>query len=387
MKIIHLVLGKANPLRMNGVNKVAYELARTQHAQGQDVAIWGITTDLVHNYPDRSFSTQLFLHQRWGISPKLRQAIDELGPDTIVHIHGVFIPVLDKVAGILQRRQICYIVTPHGALSRGAMSRNNWKKRWYYRLITERVLRRATVVQMLGEAESEDFFTRSPDIRQILVPNGQNLEEVPDLEDRSSNARPLFGFCGRLDSYHKGLDILLQALKKLVDSGVEADLLLIGDGEDRDSLISYCNENQLAAYVNFTGAVYGEEKYQLLHKCDFFVHTSRMEGFPVAVLEAAALGLPPITTPPTSMNRFLRRYEAGIPIKEVSAESAFAGLQQACKIFEQLEHERLRRNARWMIKKAFNWEDICGQLIRVYQRHLSSHANSFDLPQSALFQC
>ena len=45
MEIIHIVLGKANPDRMNGVNKVVYQLATKQADFGEKVAVWGITND------------------------------------------------------------------------------------------------------------------------------------------------------------------------------------------------------------------------------------------------------------------------------------------------------------------------------------------------------
>ena len=46
MEIIHLVMGKANPQRMNGVNKVVYQLATKQAEAGIKVQVWGFTKDL-----------------------------------------------------------------------------------------------------------------------------------------------------------------------------------------------------------------------------------------------------------------------------------------------------------------------------------------------------
>ena len=46
-KIVHLVLGKANPERMNGVNKVAHALAATQKDFGYDVEVWVGTREVV----------------------------------------------------------------------------------------------------------------------------------------------------------------------------------------------------------------------------------------------------------------------------------------------------------------------------------------------------
>ena len=60
MKIIHLVLGKANPLRMNGVNKLVHEMATTQQEMGYNVNLWGITENPIHDYPPRNYRTVLF---------------------------------------------------------------------------------------------------------------------------------------------------------------------------------------------------------------------------------------------------------------------------------------------------------------------------------------
>ena len=96
MKIIHLILGKANPERMNGVNKVVHALATQQHRAGADVAVWGITADLSDNYPAREFATRLFLAKRnpFGLAAELREAskvhrnygIRRLDPDKDVRI-------------------------------------------------------------------------------------------------------------------------------------------------------------------------------------------------------------------------------------------------------------------------------------------------------------
>ena len=64
MEIIHLILGKADPERMNGVNKVVYQLATQQHLFGEQVAVWGITSDTTVNYNDRNFEMRLFLKQK-----------------------------------------------------------------------------------------------------------------------------------------------------------------------------------------------------------------------------------------------------------------------------------------------------------------------------------
>ena len=76
MDIIHIVLGKANPERMNGVNKVVYELTTKQVEIGLKASVWGITKDKEKNYGERNFETLLFLHQRnpFAISKEMKLA-------------------------------------------------------------------------------------------------------------------------------------------------------------------------------------------------------------------------------------------------------------------------------------------------------------------------
>ena len=59
-KIIHITLGKVNPNRPNGVNRVVNSLITTQIEQGEDSCLWGITFIPTHNYEKRTFETKLF---------------------------------------------------------------------------------------------------------------------------------------------------------------------------------------------------------------------------------------------------------------------------------------------------------------------------------------
>ena len=94
MEIIHVVLGKANPSRMNGVNKVVFQLATEQALAGRKVSIWGITKSVEHNYGERPFETQLFKAQRnpFAISEELRKKLIAAKGNAIFHLHGGWIP-------------------------------------------------------------------------------------------------------------------------------------------------------------------------------------------------------------------------------------------------------------------------------------------------------
>ena len=92
---------------------------------------------------------------------------------------------------------------------------------------------------------------------------------------------------GRL-SKQKGQDTLLRALSEVPD----ATLLIAGDGELRADLANLAGELGVATRVQFLGELPGEQIARLLRAADVFAFPSRWETFGLAVVEAAASGLP-----------------------------------------------------------------------------------------------
>ena len=128
MEIVHIVLGKANPNRMNGVNKVVYQLATEQEKANRNVQVWGVTKNTERNFPPRVFKTRLFKSSQnpFEIPVKLRKAILN-NKSTVFHLHGGWIPLFYALGMLFKRHGIQFIVTPHGAYNTIAMKKNNTK--------------------------------------------------------------------------------------------------------------------------------------------------------------------------------------------------------------------------------------------------------------------
>ncbi len=370
MKIIEVVLGKANPERMNGINQVAHYLSTALTELGHEVTLWGIASNTRHDYPPRNYHTLLFqqLPQKWKLDPRLLRAIDQLDHTHVAHLHGAFIPEFYWIARRLHRRGIPYVYTPHGALTHAAMRKNGLSKRWYFRLVESRIIRNARMVQLLGINEYRCIDTWLSVPNKCLVPNGIDLSILPDTApDLSPSEELVFGFCGRMDNYYKGLDLLFDALRKYLDGGLRGRIELIGDGPDREWLEAYARKIGLADKVVFWGARYGEEKFRLMARAHVFVYPSRTEGFPMAVLEAAGLGLPCLTTEATNVNSYVRHYRAGFPVREPgNAEAIVQAMLRARKALLQGELPAYGARARQMAAEAFNWHHIARQMARVY---------------------
>lgn len=371
MKIIHLVLGKANPERMNGVNKVAHNLATTQHNLGYDVTIWGITHDLIHNYPPRNYKTQLFqaIDSRLKVHHTIKEAIEKTPENTIFHIHGSFIKEFYIIAKFLKKKEIPYVYTSHGSLGPAAMEQNGLIKKYYFILIEKTILRYAKAVHLLGKTEVDNVQKLIANTNNVVkIPNGQNLSEIPDIQiDKSNRKAPIFGFLGRLDKNHKGLDLLLDGFDIYIKNGGTGTIEFVGNGPDMDFLKSKGETLKIADKLIFHGAKYGDEKFDYLAKFDVFLHTSRMEGFPTAVLEAAAMSLPCICSEATNANDYLRQWHSGYPYENNTPDEIAKQLKKAENDFYNKTLSKKGRNARKMIETDFTWEKVARALIEVYQ--------------------
>ncbi|MCG8329045.1 MAG: glycosyltransferase family 4 protein [Chitinophagales bacterium] len=369
MKIIHLVLGKANPNRMNGVNKVANQLASIQYKQGHDVHLWGIARDIEHNYPARPYATALFLQypNPFKVDPALKDAIKQLKTDAIVHIHGAFIPVFYYISQLLKKRNIAYVFTPHGSLTEGAMQRNSTIKKIYLHLFERHLILNAKAVQALGIMEKKYIQKVLPKAKMALIPNGQTVSEIPEFP-APSNTHIKFGFCGRLDANHKGLDLLLKGFKLFLEAGNKGHLFLIGGGKDANALKALTQQLKISKHVQFYGVKYGFEKFQLLSECDVFAHTSRMEGFPMAVLEAAAMKKPCLLSEATSVIPFIKAYNAGLALEENNPEAIFRNMRKAAHLHSTGMTTLLGENAQKMVREVFNWDKISHQISKVYAK-------------------
>jgi glycosyltransferase involved in cell wall biosynthesis len=375
MKIIHLILGKANPERMNGVNKVVHAMATEQHRAGADVAVWGITADLTANYPARVFATRLFKAQRnpFGLAADLAAALTALA-DTgaVVHLHGAFIPVYFTLARRLTGLGIPYVLTPHGSYSPAALHKSRLVKWAYGKLFEGYLLRHSARVHCLGVSEVVGVQRLVPALRPCLLPYG--FEPPQPVQSLLLAAKDRFrvGFCGRLDDEHKGLDCLLEGFAEFARHVPEAELWIIGDGPDRKLVAGWAADAPEGS-VQLLGSRFGDEKIGLLSQLDVFAHTSHYEGLPTAVLEAVALGVPCVVTEATNLGSYVREYNCGEVLATASPALLTEALhrlheQWSCPAAAQAAAQRCRR----MVRTAFHWPNLLPAYEQMYQDALAA---------------
>ena len=92
-----------------------------------------------------------------------------------------------------------------------------------------------------------------------------------------------FIYVGRLHAIKK-VDEILKGFLLLKDKGMVFKVCIVGDGDEREILEKYVNDNKLSTYVDFKG--FDKDIYKYLKISKIFVTASIMEGLPVALMEA-----------------------------------------------------------------------------------------------------
>lgn len=97
---------------------------------------------------------------------------------------------------------------------------------------------------------------------------------------------------GSLDQFYKAPDIVIEALALLKQKGVSASMVWLGGGKHLTEMVKYAEKNNVSDIISFYGNVDIQMVEQCLENADIFIHISRTEGLPRAIIEAMAKGLP-----------------------------------------------------------------------------------------------
>lgn len=371
MEIKHIVLGKANPNRMNGVNKVVNSLATYQTQLGHEVTVLGIANDLDRNFPNRNYETELFQTQKFkfNANAQLEHVIRNSNPDTIFHLHGGFIPEFRSVSKAIIKVGFEYFFTPHGAYNTVAMEKSKWTKKIYFNLIEKSIVENAKAIHCIGQSEVDALENLNTTAKSVLVPNGQNVEELQyrhkSLKKRKNT---VFGFCGRIDIHTKGLDHLLNGFAQHTrDTDGSSELWIIGGDGESEALKTLAQNLDIDNKITFWGKQFGEEKLNIMANMDAFFHPSRNEGLPGAVLEAAGLGVPCVVSRESNVSEYINKHQAGISLNENNPNEVAKAMATIAEATAKNELTPLKENAKKMIEQEFNWKGISNQLVKAYE--------------------
>jgi glycosyltransferase involved in cell wall biosynthesis len=125
----------------------------------------------------------------------------------------------------------------------------------------------------------------------------------------------------------KGHPILIEAIARLRASGIEAELVLVGDGPLRSSLQALARSLGVEAQVKFAGWLNEKDVRAAIHRSRALVLPSFAEGLPVVLMEALALGRPIISTWVAGIPELVEHGVCGFLVPAASVEDLLAALR------------------------------------------------------------
>ena len=300
----------------------------------------------------------------WGVVGRLRRACDRYQP-AIWHGHDY----KSNFLGLrINRPGMRRVTTVHGWVKR------TWKTPLYYWIDRWSISRYDAVICV-----SEDLLDRClslgvPRDRCWYVPNAVDTDEfardlTPEAAKRRLNAptdRAVIGMVGRL-SPEKRCDSVIRAVDALRREGVDAELWLAGEGDERAALEGLVSDLDLQDRVRFMGYVADTARfYQAL---DVLAVSSIREGLPNSLLEAMALEVPVVATRIAGIPRLIVSGENGLLVEAGSEEALEAGIARLLR--DRGLAANLGRAARRTVVESFGFAERMSRMTRIYDQILN----------------
>lgn len=163
----------------------------------------------------------------------------------------------------------------------------------------------------------------------------------------------------------KGTGIVIESLKAVLRDFPLASLHIAGDGALLESLKKKARALGVEDKVIFYGKIERTRVIELMKKCHVFCFpTSASEGFPKAVIEALACGLPVVTTRVSVLPQIIADGGNGHLLARANAEGLAAAVREICG-----DGENYRAMSRRALETARaysleNWRDTIGENLR-----------------------
>ena len=130
----------------------------------------------------------------------------------------------------------------------------------------------------------------------MRIYNPFDFQRILNLSDDSSELNNIQkealkeNYClaiSRLDTVQKDYLTLIKAFKILKDKKIDKKLYIVGDGPSKKEIQNLIKEYELEEQIKLIGRF--KNPYIWLKNCDFFIHSSKYEGFGLVLVEAAVL--------------------------------------------------------------------------------------------------
>ena len=328
-------------LRGGGAEQVTRLLARGISREKYDVHLAVVTEARIRigSLPLRVKAEALGARRVRSAALKVLRLVWRTKPDVVLsgmaHLNFLVLllrPLFPKGTRVLVRQN----ATVSSTLASGALPS-------YTRALYRVLYRRADRIICQSSAMARDLASAigARSERIAVLPNPVDTDGIwmgRAKPTRWAGPGPHLLAVGRL-SHEKGFDLLLRALFLVREGFPTANLTIAGAGPEEETLKELCRSLGLESAVSFAG--YLDSPYPLFPGANLFVLSSRYEGMPNALLEAAAADLPIVAFPSSGgVVDFLSQRPQTWVAERISAQALAAAITEALLALRHQERSR-----------------------------------------------
>ena len=290
----------------------------------------------------------------------------------VCHVSALSIPQHTLWIPSVRRNGIRLVVSPHGLLSPAGLAvrwegkrqtrARGWLKSAYHRTFDIPLLGQVDCVHAQSDFERECILRINSAARVAVIPLGIDAEWIgPDASIRRQLGIPVtFGYLGRLDVYHKGLDLILDAVSHLATSR-PVRIVFAGSSIERFRRQLEGRAGKLG--VEIRGETWGADKERFWRDCSYFLGVFRFAGMARAVGEALARGVPVIASREGNWGDTVARHGMGFAVA-LEAPSIASCMTRAADL-EEAQYRSLSAAA-LKFARQWTWARVAESTIAMY---------------------
>lgn len=227
-------------------------------------------------------------------------------------------------------------------------------------LILNKVYKSSNLFVCQGQKVYE-YYLRVPESKKKIIANPINGENIPD---RLIGGMRRVVSVGRLDK-QKNFPLIIKSFARLPNKFEDYILDIYGEGPERSYLQRLIDDENMSSKITLCGAK--QNLLSLISDADLFVLPSNYEGFPNALLEAMAIGLPVVSTDfSTGIAREIISPENGrvVPVGDVEKMTeALCELLSDCELRKEMGKNNREKCKEFYIPEIIQkWKDAINQL-------------------------
>ena len=278
----------------------------------------------------------------------------------LVHAHAFLPGIVARL--LMTTKGAPAILTVHGTSINTKL--NNFCIRWLEKFILFQILYSAQITV------SRDFLLISNVNKNIYyIPNGVDISAFDKVKVRKFKD-PTLIFVGRLHP-QKNLAALLQCINTLKQEFPKIQLLIIGNGKEKNKLRRLILNLSLSKNVKLLGEIKGSQLIKLYKSSHIFILPSIYEGQPLTLLEAWAARLPVVASNTGDCSYLVKNGINGYIIDNQYDPKDIA--QMIKKALSNKNLAKLGQNGYNFVKKNFSWDKPAELTMEVYKNVLAKN--------------